>query len=78
MATGSSRSTMPSSERTGEDGYGVLKSPDRLDIHFHRNSVINGDLDVLSVGDRLAFVDALGEKGAQASTVRALGNHRKA
>lgn len=61
-----------------EDGYGFLKTPDGQDIYFHRNSVINGGFDKLSVGDRVAFVDSLGEKGAQASTVRALGNHRKA
>ena len=59
-----------------EDGYGFLKTDDERDVYFHRNSVLNGGFERLEPGDRVAFAEAMGEKGPQASTVRVLGNHR--
>lgn len=60
-----------------DDGYGFLQTGDGRDIYFHRNAVLNGGFARLEPGDRVAFVEAMGEEGPQASTVRALGNHRK-
>ena len=55
-----------------EEDYGFLESADGREIYFHRNSVVNNGFDDLSVGDRVAFAEARGEKGPQATTVRPL------
>jgi cold shock CspA family protein len=61
-------------DRSGE--FGFLESPDGREIYFHRNSVLDGGFSRLTVGARVAFAEAMGEKGPQASTVRPLGKHR--
>jgi len=61
----------------GED-YGFIESVDGREIYFHRNAVIDGAFDRLKVGSEVAFVEAAGENGAQASTVRLIGKHRPA
>ena len=52
-----------------------LQAPDGRDVYFHRNSVPDGDFPKLSLGARVTFVEEMGEKGAQASTVRLTGKH---
>jgi cold shock CspA family protein len=61
----------------GED-YGFIESADGREIYFHRNAVIDGAFDRLEVGSEVAFVKEVGEKGAQASTVRLIGKRRPA
>ena len=58
-----------------EDGYGFLQTLDNREIFFHRNSVVNGDFKHLAVGTEVSFVEELGEKGPQASTVKLVGRH---
>jgi cold shock CspA family protein len=58
----------------GED-CGFIETADGRDIYFHRNSVLDGDFDRLVVGSEVRFAEELGEKGAQASTVRMIGKH---
>ncbi len=58
-----------------ESDFGVLETADGHDVYFHRNSVLNGDFAKLSVGARVSFVEEVGEKGPQASTVRLIGKH---
>lgn len=53
-----------------DQGYGFLTSDDGRGIYFHMNSVLNGAFSHLKVGTRVSFVEELGEKGPQASTVR--------
>jgi len=53
-----------------EKGYGFLTTPDGREIYFHQNSVIGGKFKHLKIGTRVCFVEALGEKGPQASTVK--------
>ena len=60
-----------------EENYGFLETADGRDIYFHRNSVLNDGFDNLETGDSVAFVEEMGEKGPQASTVRILRNRRK-
>ena len=60
-----------------EGDFGFLRTADGRDVYFHRNSVLNDGFERLEPGDRVAFAEEMGEKGPQASTVRALGNHRK-
>lgn len=52
--------------------YGFLEAEDGHEVYFHRNSVLNGGFDRLSVGAPVAYVEELGEKGPQASTVRSV------
>jgi len=55
--------------------FGFLKSGDGSELYFHRNSVLDGGFGALSVGSRVSYYEEIGEKGAQASTVRLLGKH---
>ncbi|MSO91826.1 MAG: HPF/RaiA family ribosome-associated protein [Rhodospirillales bacterium] len=59
-----------------DDGYGFIESSDGREIYFHRNSVVsNGGFKELKVGTLVRFVEEMGEKGPQASTVTPLGKH---
>jgi cold shock CspA family protein/ribosome-associated translation inhibitor RaiA len=55
--------------------FGFLRSSDGTEIYFHRNSVLGGDFSELAIGSRVMFTDEIGEKGAQATTVKLLGKH---
>ncbi len=57
--------------------YGFIVSPDGREIYMHRNSVVGGGFDKLTVGDEVRYVvhEGEGEKGAQASTVVPVGKH---
>lgn len=48
--------------------YGFLESPEGYDVYFHENAVLDG-WDEIKVGDRVRYVEELGDKGPQASTV---------
>ncbi|MBI4957274.1 MAG: HPF/RaiA family ribosome-associated protein [Myxococcales bacterium] len=50
-------------------GYGFVTTPEGDEIYFHRNSVLHGAFDELSVGARVRFVEEDGDKGPQASSV---------
>jgi ribosomal subunit interface protein len=52
------------------EGYGFLSTPDGREIYFHRHSVLDDGFDRLEVGTEVTFVEAQGEKGPQASTVK--------
>lgn len=55
--------------------FGFLRSNDGQEIYFHRNSILEGEFSDLAVGSRVVFADEIGEKGAQATTVKLLGKH---
>jgi len=55
--------------------FGFLRSNDGAEIYFHRNSFLGGEFSELAVGSRVVFVDEIGEKGPQATTVKLLGKH---
>lgn len=59
---------------TGED-YGFIETADGREVYFHRNSVLDNAFDRLMVGSEVRFVEEIGEKGPQASTVRLIGKH---
>ncbi len=52
------------------DDYGFLKTPEGRDIYFHRNSVLDGDFDRLSIGTQVRFAEEEGVKGPQASSIQ--------
>jgi cold shock CspA family protein len=43
-------------------------------VYFHRNSVLHGDFERLSVGTEVRFSPEEGEKGLQASSVQVISN----
>jgi len=55
--------------------YGFLETSDGQELYFHRNSVLGEGFSRLRVGSRVSFAEELGDKGAQATTVRLLGKH---
>ena len=55
--------------------FGFIRSSDGAEIYFHRNSLLGGEFSELTVGSRVTFADEIGEKGAQATTVKLLGKH---
>lgn len=56
-----------------EDDYGFIRTVEGQDIYFHRNSLINADLDEITEGTGVHFESELGEEGLQATTVRVIG-----
>jgi cold shock CspA family protein len=58
-----------------EAGYGFLETLDGREVFFHRNSVLGLGFGGLDVGTEVSFVEELGEKGPQASTVKIVGRH---
>ena len=55
--------------------FGRILSSDGREIYFHRNSVVDGDFDLLEVGDQVWYAEEPGEEGPQASTVHIVGKH---
>jgi len=58
-----------------EGGYGFLETQDGREIYFHRNSILDAEFKDLEAGTEVRFVEELGEKGPQASTVTPVGRH---
>jgi ribosomal subunit interface protein len=54
------------------EGYGFIETPDGEEVYFHRNSLLHHAFDHLAIGARVRFVEEIGEKGPQASTVALL------
>jgi len=59
----------------GED-CGFIETAEGREIYFHRNAVLGGAFDRLTIGSEVRFVEEKGVKGAQASTVRLVGKRR--
>jgi cold shock CspA family protein len=55
--------------------FGFLEANDGHEVYFHRNSVLHDAFVRLAVGSRVTFVEEMGEKGPQASTVKLIGKH---
>ncbi len=52
------------------ENYGFIETSDGRELYFHKNSVLSPGFDRLEVGVEVHFVEEIGEKGPQASTVR--------
>ncbi len=61
----------------GED-CGFIETAEGREIYFHRNAVLGGAFDRLTIGSEVRFVEEQGVKGAQSSAVRLVGKHRPA
>lgn len=55
--------------------HGKIETVDGRLVYFHRNSVIDADFDKLKIGTEVRFVEEVGERGPQASTVYVVGKH---
>ena len=55
--------------------WGWIEPEDGRRIYFHRNSVLDGKIDELEVGDEVRFAEEQGNEGPQASTVELIGAH---
>lgn len=55
--------------------FGFLETLDGQEVYFHRNSVLEDGFRHLRVGSRVSYAEEIGDKGAQASTVKLLGKH---
>ncbi len=51
------------------EGYGFLETADGREIYFHSHSVLEPGFERLTIGTEIRFVEEVGQKGAQASTV---------
>lgn len=56
-------------------GFGFIEASDGHEIYFHQNSLVDSGPSQIRRGLRVTFVEEIGEKGPQASTVRLLGKH---
>ncbi len=58
-----------------DEDYGFIETPDGREVYFHANSLINRDFAKLALDTEVTFVEELGDKGPQASTVKIVGRH---
>jgi cold shock CspA family protein len=58
-----------------EEGFGFLETADGREIYFHENSVLESGFGGLQIGTEVHFVEELGEKGPQATTVTPVTHH---
>jgi ribosomal subunit interface protein len=55
-------------------GYGFLETPDRREIYFHRNSVLDPGFDRIDIGTEVQYIEEQGSHGPQARQVT-VGKH---
>lgn len=55
-------------------GYGILQTPDRREIYFHRNSVLDPGFDQIELGAEVQFIEEQGNEGPTARMVT-IGKH---
>ncbi len=53
-----------------EKEFGFLMTKEGALLYFHRNSVLAGDFNALSVGDEVSYVEDVGDTGPTAAKVR--------
>ncbi|MBI1902554.1 MAG: HPF/RaiA family ribosome-associated protein [Planctomycetia bacterium] len=58
-----------------DDDYGFIETADGREIYFHANSLLDVPLAKLKLGMDVRYVEELGDKGPQATSVRLVGRH---
>ncbi len=56
-------------------GYGFIETPDRRELYFNRNSVVEAEFEQLEIGAEVSYVEEQGNEGPQARRVSA-GKHQ--
>lgn len=59
-----------------DKGFGFISSKDGDEIYFHKNSVLHNKFAKIKIGSEVRFVEEMGDKGPQASTVQLLTSPR--
>lgn len=54
-----------------QDGYGFLKTSDGRELYFNENCVIHMNFNRLNIGQKVRFLEELGEKGPQVTSMTA-------
>lgn len=54
------------------DGYGFLTTYDGREFYFDKRSILNKKFDLLHVGEKVRFLEELGEKGPQVTSMTAV------
>ena len=60
------------------EGYGFLETPGGHTVYFHEASVLDGHFAQLRTGARVSFDEEMGDKGPQATTVKAIHPRKQA
>jgi len=55
----------------GLNGCGFVEADDGTELYFHRNALLAGSFEDLEIGTEVRFVSEMGERGPQATSVRA-------
>jgi len=58
-----------------KEDYGFIETDNGKEVYFHRNSLLNAELEALKVGTEVRFHEEPGEQGPQASSVHIEGKH---
>ncbi len=58
-----------------DEGFGFLETADGREIYFNQKSVLADAFKRLKIGSEVHFVEEMGEKGPQASTVHPVTHH---
>lgn len=56
-------------------GYGFIETPDRRELYFNRNSVVEPEFEQLEIGAEVSYVEEQGKEGPQARRV-STGKHQ--
>ncbi len=57
------------------EGYGFIETPDRRELYFNRNSVVEPEFEQLEIGAEVVYVEEQGKEGPQARRV-STGKHQ--
>ena len=52
-----------------DEGYGFIGAADGTEFYFHRFNVVHPDFDDLQIGDKVTFIEEMGNEGPQANRV---------
>ncbi len=52
-----------------DDNYGFIRSIEGQQVYFHKNSCLHGEWDRIEVGTGVRYVEEVGDKGLQATSV---------
>ncbi len=63
------------SELHPDQNYGRIAAADGRLIYFHRNSLLDAELEHLTIGSEVRFDEEAGDEGPQATSVRVVGKH---
>ena len=59
-----------------EGDFGIIQTPDGRELRFHRNALVDAELESLATGTEVWFTEQTGGEGTRASSVHVVtGKH---